>query len=159
MKKLLAAVCVSVCLLGAPFAKADTVFCNNYSSHLWLTTGLGEGYYVGGNVDCTNEGDEVIGWYSIDAGHCTTTYSGCFGQNQIDFVAIADDGAYWAGSDASWDLTSASPFDYCANNPTNCTGPNCPPNRNFVVGARAWGNLNGCGFLGLGGWGGTMDLN
>jgi hypothetical protein len=160
MKKLLAAVCGSVCLLGTHFAKADTVFCNNYSSRIHVMTALG-GLYVGGNLDCGggNQAVEAIGWYNANPGQCVTTYSGCYGENRIDWFAIADNGAYWAGGLNSTSL-STSAFDFCENDPSNCRGGNCPPHLNFgPVGSRLWDNMNDCGFLGLGGWGGTIDLN
>ena len=161
MKKLVAAVGSSVCLLSAPFAKADITFCNNYSSHIYAAIGIGPSS-LQINCGCSGCGGarELIGWYSINPGTCKTVYSGCFSDNAILYYATADNGAYWAGADYSYDL-STSAFDFCFGDPNTCEGSGCPPHLNYgPVGFRTW-DLGGdnCGLFNLAGTKGTLDFN
>jgi hypothetical protein len=78
----------------------------------------------------------------------------------MEYFAIADNGAYWAGADQYGELTTNA-FDFCYHEPNICRGA-CPPNFNYgPVGFGTWqisGTDGNCGFLGLGGFQGTLDF-
>jgi hypothetical protein len=156
MKTLLAAVFGSVCLLSVSSAKADITFCNNYSSQIWVAVGWP---YLGGAMDCQDRfgADEMMGWYSMMPGNCTTVFYGCDSAGWLHFNATAADGAYWGGDD-DWGRLSYSAFDFCYNT-TACYDDQCPSFDYGPVGFLFVHVDNGCGFLGLEGFEKTIDLN
>lgn len=124
MKTILAAACGSAWLLSASVASADITFCNHYSSEIWVAVGL-PGFNSTLNCDGRFSTDEMIGWYSMTPGNCTTPVSGCVSADWMYFYATAADGAYWAGADLYQKL-SYSAFDFCSGT-TACYENSCPP--------------------------------
>ena len=155
MKTILAAVCGSVCLLSVSSAKADITLCNNYSSQIWVAVGLpffNDILNCGGRFNT----DEMIGWYSMTPGNCTTVIGGCVDADLVNILATAADGAYWAGSFDYGNL-SYSAFDFCYNT-TTCAANQCPSFDYGPAGLRGVHVDDGCGFWGQG-YAGTIDLN
>ena len=145
MKKLLAAICGSVCLLSVSSARADITFCNNYSSQIWVAVGW---FNLNNGLDCSDrfQTADMIGWYSMMPGQCTMPFQGCYPADLMEFHAEAANGARWAGSDVA--TLSNSAFEFCAHtNPLVCAG-HCPPLNHGKAGFRNVILSDGCGFLG-----------
>lgn len=153
MKAILALVCGSACLLSVSAAKADITFCNNHGNEIFVSVGF---INLNDTLNCTSrfEEAEMMGWWTVMPGQCTTTFSGCYPADEIEYHAEAADGTHWAGSDTV--TLSNEVFDFCEHtSPLVCANNDCPPMDHGKSGFRTVLLDNNC----FSGADATFDLN